>query len=217
MRIFLDSADLGQIERAVGTGLISGVTTNPSLLSHHREGAKDLLQAICAIVPGPVSLQVFATETESMIAQGRLLAAMATNVVVKLPLTLHGLKACSQLRGEGIAVNVTLCFSLSQAILAARAGASYISPFLGRFEDMGGCPETLLSEMRDAYDWAEFSTEILAASIRTPKHFEQAALCGADVATIPFSVFESLFLHPLTTQGMKTFGEDAEKMGSFFE
>ncbi|EFX83545.1 hypothetical protein DAPPUDRAFT_315320 [Daphnia pulex] len=141
---------------------------------------------------------------------------MESNVVVKLPLTSHGLKACAHLRGEGIAVNVTLCFSLAQAILAARAGETYISPLVGRLQDMGGCPETLLSEMRQAYDEGDFATEILAASIRNPKHFEQAALCGADVATVPFGVFESLYLHPLTTQGVKIFGEDAQKLGAFF-
>ena len=211
MRIFLDSANLLDIRAVVETGLLEGLTTNPTLLAQEKSFHSGLLKDLCELVPGPVSLQVSGHTASEMIEQGKRLYGLAPNVVVKVPLTPDGLKVCRALRMQNIPVNVTLCFSLSQALLASRAGATYVSPFLGRLEDGGQDPEELLLRMRELYDQHDSSTLILAASIRNTDHAEMAALAGAHVATMPASVFWSLYDHPLTTQGLAKFAEDSHK------
>lgn len=215
MLIFLDSANLLQITQAVESGLITGVTTNPSLLAQQPEPEATIRQ-ICALVPGPVSLQVLARETSEIVAQGRQLAAIAPNAVVKIPLTPVGLRACSQLRAENIPVNITLCFSIAHALLAARAGATYVSPFIGRLEDAGESGEQFLSELAALFELHGLKTQILAASIRNRSQFETAALCGAHIATVPFGVFQTLYEHPLLTQGLKRFSDDGEPLQVLF-
>jgi len=211
MRIFLDSADPQEVAHGVSTGLVTGVTTNPSLLVQQPD-PKGAIQAICALTPGPVSLQVSGDEADHMVSQGRILAALAPTVVVKVPLTPPGLKACRILTDEGIPVNVTLCFSVSQALLAARAGATYVSPFVGRLEDTGGDGASLLEEIADVFTRHDLPTQILAASIRHRQHFEMAALCGAHVATVPFRVFQDLWAHPLLTAGLNVFSKDTASL-----
>lgn len=214
MKIFLDTADLDEIAWAAEAGLIDGITTNPSLISKVAgEGSPaDLLKEICRTVDGPVSAEVVAVDRDGMLAQGRKLAALADNIVVKVPLTDDGLRACRQLRSEGIGVNVTLCFSASQALLAAKADASFISPFIGRVDDISGDGMDLLRQIRIIYDNYGYETEILAASIRHPLHFVQAAEIGADVATIPPQVLRQLMLHPLTDRGLDAFLSDWSRL-----
>jgi transaldolase len=214
MKIFLDTADLGEIEWAAEAGLIDGITTNPSLIAKVAgEGSPtDLLQEICRKVDGPVSAEVVAVDRDGMLEQGRKLAALADNIVVKVPLTDDGLRACRRLRSEGIGVNVTLCFSASQALLAAKADASFISPFIGRIDDISGDGMDLIRQIRIIYDNYGYETEILAASIRHPLHFVQAAEIGADVATIPPKVLRQLMLHPLTDRGLDAFLSDWAKL-----
>ncbi len=214
MKIFLDTADLDEIAWAAEAGLIDGITTNPSLISKVAgEGSPaDLLKEICRTMDGPVSAEVVAVDRDGMLAQGRKLAALADNIVVKVPLTDDGLRACRQLRSEGIGVNVTLCFSAAQALLAAKADASFISPFIGRVDDISGEGMDLIRQIRIIYDNYGYETEILAASIRHPLHFVQAAEIGADVATIPPKVLKQLMLHPLTDRGLDAFLSDWSRL-----
>ncbi len=212
MDFFLDSVKQGDIEKALETGLISGLTTNPSLLASEPGFSNETLKELCAIVPGPVSLQISSRTVDEMVTQGKELASLAPNVVVKIPLTPEGLRACTQLCGENIDVNVTLCFSAAQALLAAKAGATYISPFLGRLEETGASPVKLLEDIRGIYDFHGIETQILAASIRHPEHLVMAALAGADVATLPSDVFWQLYVHPLTTRGLEKFRADEAKI-----
>jgi len=214
MKFFLDTANLNEIREAAALGLIDGVTTNPSLVA--KEGGVDFKQhvaAICGIVPGDVSAEVTSLDTEGMLREGREYAAIAKNVVVKCPLTNDGLKATRQLTSEGIKVNVTLCFSAAQAILAAKAGAAYISPFVGRLDDIGQNGLHLLAEIVEIYNNYDWKTEVLAASIRSPIHVIEAARIGADVATMPFKVIEQLIKHPLTDKGLDQFAADSRKAG----
>lgn len=215
MRIFLDTADLTEIRRAAEAGLIDGITTNPSLLSQVAgdRDPEDIFLEICEAVDGPISAEVVALDTEGMVDEGRRLARLHDNIVVKVPLTEAGLGACRQLRSQGIAVNVTLCFSAVQAMLAAKAGASYISPFVGRLDDVGHDGMELVGEIRQVYDTYGFETEILAASLRHPRHVLDAMLVGADVATLPPKVLHQLMRHPLTDTGLDSFLEDWKKLG----
>jgi transaldolase len=214
MKFFVDTADVAEIADLAATGLLDGVTTNPSLVAKAGRDFKTIIREICAIVPGPVSAEVAALDYEGMIAEGRTLAKIAKNVTVKLPLTWEGLKACKTLTGEGTMVNVTLCFSANQALLAAKAGATFISPFVGRLDDQGLDGMELIAEIRTIYDnYAGLSTEILAASIRTVNHVKQAALIGADVSTVPPAILKALVKHPLTDKGIEQFMADWKKTG----
>jgi transaldolase len=214
MQFFVDTADVAEIERLAETGMLDGVTTNPSLIMKADRPMLDVIADIARIVDGPVSAEVTATEKEQMIAEGRKLAAIAGNIAVKLPLTWDGLKACRVLTSEGFMVNVTLCFSASQALLAAKAGATFISPFIGRLDDIGLDGMKLIEDIRTIYDnYDDLSTEILAASIRTTNHVQQAAMAGADVATLPPAVLSKLLDHPLTDKGLAQFLADWEKTG----
>lgn len=214
MKFFLDTANLGEIREAAALGLADGVTTNPSLIA--KEGNVDFKQhiaAICEIVQGPVSAEVTSQETEGMLREGREYSRIAPNVVIKCPLTREGLRATRQLSSEGIKVNVTLCFSAPQAILAAKAGASFISPFLGRLDDIGEDGLSLLRDIVTIYRNYEWPTEVLAASIRHPIHVIEAARIGADIATMPWKVIDQLFNHPLTEKGQAQFLADWHKSG----
>ncbi len=214
MKFFCDTADIAEITELATTGLLDGITTNPSLVAKAGRDFKTIIKEICAIVPGPVSAEVAALDYEGMIAEGRSLAKIAKNVTVKVPLTWDGLKACKTLTGEGTMVNVTLCFSATQALLAAKAGATFVSPFIGRLDDQGVEGMDLISEIRTIYEnYASLTTEILAASIRTVNHVKQAALIGADVATIPPAILKALVKHPLTDKGLEQFLADWRKTG----
>lgn len=214
MKFFIDTANLDEIKEANELGLIDGVTTNPSLVA--KEGKVDFkehIAKICKLVAGDVSAEVTALDTKGMLKQGRELAKIAPNVVVKCPLTLDGLKATRTFREEGIKVNVTLCFSAAQALLAAKAGASYISPFIGRLDDIAQDGMQLIRDIVQIYDNYAFETEVLAASIRHPMHIVDCALAGADVSTIPFKVIQQLVNHPLTDKGLDSFLSDWKKSG----
>ena len=214
MKFFIDTANLAEIKEAAELGMIDGVTTNPSLVA--KEGDVDFkehIAAICAIVDGDVSAEVTALDTEGMLREGRELAKIAPNVVIKCPWTLEGLKATRIFRAEGTKVNVTLCFSAAQALLAAKAGASYISPFIGRLDDVGQEGMQVVRDIVQIYDNYGFATEVLAASIRSPMHIVDCALAGADVATIPFKVIQQLVKHPLTDKGLDGFMSDWKKSG----
>ncbi|MEZ5938356.1 MAG: fructose-6-phosphate aldolase [Hyphomonadaceae bacterium] len=213
MQFFIDSADVQELREAGATGLIDGVTTNPSLIAKSGRKMADAIAEICGVIPGPVSAEAVATDVEGMLREGRYLAAIAPNVVVKLPLTREGLMACRALTDEGIRVNVTLCFSAVQALLAAKAGAYFISPFIGRLDDAGVDGMELIREIRHIYDVHDFSTQVLAASIRTPAHVRDAALAGADCATIPTKIFFSLYKHVLTDTGLEAFLKDWRSTG----
>ncbi|RAK57461.1 fructose-6-phosphate aldolase [Phenylobacterium deserti] len=213
MHLFLDTTDVAVLKTLAATGLVDGVTTNPTLIAKSGRPMLEVIAEICEIVEGPVSAEVAATEAEAMLAEGRKLAEIATNVVVKVPLTRDGLIATGQFTREGIQTNVTLCFSAAQALLAAKAGATFISPFIGRLDDYGAEGMDLITEIRAIYDNYSFDTEILAASVRTPAHVTQAAIAGADCATIPPAVFEALFKHPLTEKGLEQFMSDWAKTG----
>jgi transaldolase len=213
MKFFLDTAEVAEIRELLPTGLVDGVTTNPSLVMKSGRNFRDVIAEICAMVDGPVSAEVTALEAPQMIAEGKSLARIAANVAVKLPLTIEGLKACRALRGEGVMTNVTLCFSANQALLAAKADASFVSPFIGRLDDVGQDGSELLREIRQIYDIYGFRTEILAASIRSPMHVKCAALAGADVATLPAAVVKALASHPLTDKGLAAFLSDWSKTG----
>ncbi len=215
MKIFLDTADLGEIRRAATAGLIDGITTNPSLLSKaagEKGDPREILAEIARTVPGPISAEVIATEAQEMLRQGRELAKIAENIVIKVPLTEDGLVACRKFRAEGIKVNVTLCFSPTQALLAAKAGASFISPFVGRLDDVGTDGMELIEQIVQIYHNYDFETEVLVASVRHPMHVVQAALLGADVATIPAKVLWQLLQHPLTDKGIAAFLADWAKL-----
>ncbi len=215
MKFFIDTADVDEIRDFSATGLLDGVTTNPSLVAKTGRNLFDILAEICQLVPGPVSAEVTATETDDMLVEGRKLAGLAPNITVKVPLTWDGLKACRALSQGGISVNVTLCFSAAQAILAAKAGAGYVSPFVGRLDDIGEDGMKLIADIREIYDnyGDSFRTEILVASIRHPLHVVKAARLGADVATIPPKVLRQLVAHTLTDKGLATFLADWRKTG----
>lgn len=213
MKFFVDTAEVSEIKALIPTGLVDGVTTNPSLVAKSGRDFREMIAEVCALVPGPVSAEVTALETEAMVAEGRSLAKIAKNVVVKLPLTLKGIAACKALTDEGTRTNVTLCFSVNQALIAAKAGATYISPFIGRLDDIGQDGMELIREIRAVYDNYGFTTEILAASIRSPQHMREAALAGADVATAPPGVIKALANHPLTDKGLEAFLADWAKTG----
>lgn len=213
MKFFIDTADINAIRELYATGLCDGVTTNPSLIKKSGRDFKEVIAEICEIVDGPVSAEVIATETEVMLAEGRALAKIADNVVIKLPLTMDGLKACKVFSEEGVETNVTLCFSANQALLAAKVGATYISPFIGRLDDIHVDGLELIQEIRQVYDNYGFETEILAASIRSPLHVKECALAGADVMTAPPAVIAGLSNHPLTDKGLAAFLADAKAAG----
>jgi transaldolase len=214
MKFFIDTADLAEIRDLAATGLVDGVTTNPSLVAKTGRNFLDVVREICAVVPGPVSAEVTATDTETMLAEGRKLSKIAKNVTVKVPLTPNGLKACKALSSEGTMVNVTLCFSAAQAILAAKAGASFVSPFVGRLDDVGATGMDLIGEIVGIYrQYPTFKTEVLVASVRNPLHVVEAAKLGAQVATIPPAVLRQMFAHPLTDKGLQAFLADWAKTG----
>jgi len=213
MQLFLDTTDTAVLKDLAATGLVDGVTTNPSLIAKSGRNMLEVIAEICGLVDGPVSAEVAAMDTAGMLDEGRKLAGVAPNVVVKVPLTRDGLIATREFAAEGILTNVTLCFSPAQALLAAKSGATYISPFIGRLDDHGATGMDLITQIRAIYDNYDYDTEILAASIRTPAHVTEAALSGADCATIPPAVFEALFKHPLTEQGLQQFMADWAKTG----
>jgi transaldolase len=214
MKIFIDTADLSEIRRATEAGLIDGLTTNPSLMAKSAAGSdpRDHFRAICELVNGPVSAEVVAVDAPTMIEEGRRLARIHDNIVVKVPVTETGLRACRALRAEGIRVNVTLCFQPSQALLAAKAGATYISPFVGRLDDIADEGMGLIEQIVTIYGNFDFDTQVLVASVRSPAHVVRAAMLGADVATLPFKVIGQLVKHPLTDLGLEKFLADAKKI-----
>ncbi len=212
MKIFIDSADLGEIREAAAMGAIDGVTTNPSLLAKVKRPLKETIAAICDVVDGPVSAEVLATTTDGILREGRELAQLHPNVVVKVPLIVDGLKAVRQLSAENIKTNVTLCFSATQALLAAKAGATYISPFVGRLDDVSEPGMDLIEKLVTIYGNYDFQTEVLVASVRHPMHVVEAALLGAHVCTIPLKVIQQLAQHPLTDIGLEKFLADAKNI-----
>jgi transaldolase len=211
MKLFLDTADPKEIDELATTGLVDGVTTNPSLAAKAGLDIFESLKNICAAVPGPISAEVLATDAKGMIAEGERYAKIAKNITVKIPMTWEGMKAVRALRDQGLMVNVTLCFSPEQAMMAAKAGASFISPFIGRVDDIGEDGMQLVRDIRQIYDNYGFKTEILAASIRSVSHVREAALAGSDVATLPPNIFRALLNHPLTDKGLAAFLADAKK------
>ena len=214
MKFFIDSADINEIRDLAATGLVDGVTTNPSLIAKSGRKFLDVVAEICSVVPGPISAEVTATDHPTMLAEGRALAKIAQNVTVKVPLTVDGLKTCKALSKDGIMVNVTLCFSPAQAILAAKAGAAFISPFVGRLDDVGADGMALIRDICEIYrQYPYFRTEVLVASIRNPMHIVASAKLGAHVATMPGSVMRQLFAHPLTDKGLAAFLADWQKTG----
>ncbi|NQV81953.1 MAG: fructose-6-phosphate aldolase [Alphaproteobacteria bacterium] len=214
MQFFVDTADIDDIRDLAATGLLDGVTTNPSLVAKSGRDFFDVLKDICAVVDGPVSAEVTATDHETMIVQGRKLAAIADNITVKVPLTWEGLKACRALRTDGTMVNVTLCFSATQALLAAKAGATFVSPFVGRLDDIGQDGMQLIQDIRTIYDnYTVLDTKVLVASIRHPTHVLQSALIGADVCTVPPDILRKLAQHPLTDKGLAAFLADWQSTG----
>ena len=212
MKIFIDTGDIGEIKEAVAMGAIDGVTTNPSLLAKAGKPIKKAIAEICEVVDGPISAEVLATTTKEILDEGRDLAKIHPNVVVKVPLIVDGLKAVRQLKSEGIRSNVTLCFSATQALLAAKAGAGFISPFVGRLDDISEDGMDLIQQIVTIYKNYKFDTEVLVASVRHPIHVVQAAMMGAHVATIPFKVITQLAKHPLTDAGLKKFLEDGKSI-----
>ncbi|MBA4172439.1 MAG: fructose-6-phosphate aldolase [Hyphomicrobium sp.] len=214
MKFFVDTAELSDIKELASFGLLDGVTTNPSLIAKSGRDFKTTIAEICAVVPGPVSAEVAATDYQTMMREAEVLRKIAKNVTIKVPLTLDGLKACKALSGDGTMVNVTLCFSANQALLAAKAGATFVSPFIGRLDDIGLDGMELIREIRTIYDnYPDFDTDILAASIRTVNHVKDAALIGADVVTVPPAILKALVKHPLTDSGLATFVADWKKTG----
>ncbi|MBA2918503.1 fructose-6-phosphate aldolase [Sphingomonas sp. MAH-20] len=213
MKFFVDTADTNDIRELAVTGLLDGVTTNPSLIHKAGRDFLDVVKEICAIVPGPVSAEVVALDHETMMKEAEILRRIADNVAVKVPLTLDGLKTCRKLTADGTMVNVTLCFSANQALLAAKAGATFVSPFVGRHDDVGFDGMQLISDIRLIYDNYDFATEILVASIRHPVHVLESAKLGADVATMPPAVIRQLVKHPLTDKGIEGFLADWAKTG----
>jgi transaldolase len=214
MKFFIDTANIDEIKDAARLGILDGVTTNPSLVAKEGRKFEDVIAQICTIVDGPISAEVTALDFDGMMAQAHPLAKIHKNVTIKVPLTKEGLRACKALRGEGIHVNVTLCFSPSQALLAAKCGATFISPFIGRLDDVSQDGVDLIRQIRAIYDNYGFTTQILAASIRHPMHVVDCALAGADVGTMPYKVMTQLYEHPLTDIGLKKFLEDWDKLKS---
>jgi transaldolase len=212
MQFFIDSADVGEIKKALALGLCDGVTTNPSLVAKTGRAFKDVLQEIVALAPGPISAEVTATDAEGMLREARELAKFGDQVVIKIPLIVEGLRAVKALSAEGVKTNVTLCFSAVQALLAAKAGATYVSPFVGRLDDISQDGMQLIADILEIYRNYDFQTKVLVASVRHPVHVLEAARLGADVATIPFGVIEQLAKHPLTDSGLKKFLADWEKV-----
>ena len=214
MKFFVDTADTAEIRSLAASGLLDGVTTNPSLMAKTGKKFQDVLADICAHVPGPVSAEVAATEYDGMMAEARVLRAIAKNITVKVPLTPDGLRACRHLTGDGAMVNVTLCFSAAQAILAAKAGATFVSPFIGRLDDVGEHGMGLIADIVTIYrNYETFKTEVLVASVRNPTHVVEAAKIGAHVATVPPAILRQLFNHPLTEKGLAAFLADWAKTG----
>ena len=213
MKFFIDTADINEIKELAATGMVDGVTTNPSLAAKSGKKFLDLVREICAIVPGPVSAEVTALDYATMMKEAAVLRKIATNVTIKVPLTPDGLKACKSLSSDGVMVNVTLCFSPAQALLAAKAGASFISPFVGRLDDIGSDGMALIDDICTIYRNYDFKTEVLVASIRHPMHIVEAAKIGAHVSTMPPSTLRQLFNHPLTDKGLKAFMDDWAKTG----
>ncbi len=212
MKIFIDSGDIAEIKEAAAMGAIDGVTTNPSLLAKTGKPMRQVITEICQIVDGPISAEVLATDCDGIVSEGRQLAQLHPNVVVKVPLIVEGLKAVRVLASEGVKTNVTLCFSASQALLAAKAGATYISPFVGRLDDLSEDGMQLIEQICAIYSHYDFDTQVLVASVRHPIHVVQSALLGAHVATIPFKVIQQLAQHPMTEAGLKKFLEDSKKI-----
>ena len=214
MKFFVDTADVDAILDLADTGLVDGVTTNPSLIAKSGRAFVEVLEEICEIISGPVSAEVAATEYEYMVREGRKLAKIHKNIAVKVPLTRDGLKACKELSGDGTRVNVTLCFSANQALLAAKAGAAFISPFVGRLDDIGTFGMQLIEDIVEIYaNYPVLKTEVLVASVRTPMHVLEAAKIGADVVTLPPDVLHAMFIHPLTDIGLAAFLADWQKTG----
>ena len=213
MKFFVDTADLKQIEGLLPSGFVDGVTTNPSLIAKQGGNMRETIEKICGIVSGPVSAEVTATDFDSMLKEGEYLASIAKNVAVKVPLTVNGLKTCKKLREKNIMVNVTLCFSAAQALLAAKAGATFISPFVGRLDDIGENGMDLIKDIVTMYNNYNLKTEVLVASIRTKQHLIDSAIIGAHVATLPPKVIHELYDHPLTDKGLKAFLDDWAKTG----
>jgi len=214
MKFFIDTADVSEIQELAKTGMIDGVTTNPSLIAKTGQNFTEIIREICSIIDGPVSAEVTATDAPTMIKEGHKLAKISKNVVIKVPLTINGLKTCKVLSDEGTMVNVTLCFSAAQAILAAKVGASYISPFVGRLDDIGLDGMDLISDIYNIYNnYPSFTTQILVASVRSPKHVVDAASIGADVITLPPSALRQLYNHPLTDKGLESFLSDWASTG----
>jgi transaldolase len=214
MKFFIDTADIAEIKALAATGLLDGVTTNPSLIAKSGRRILEVIAEICAVVPGPVSAEVAATEYDQMMREAEVLRHIASNVAIKVPLTPDGLRACKTLSGQGTMVNVTLCFSAAQALLAAKAGATFISPFVGRLDDIGQDGMELIAEIVQIYDnYPALTTEVLVASVRHPIHVIQAAKLGAHVATLPPAVLRALYHHPLTDKGLAAFMADWAKTG----
>jgi len=211
MKFFIDTANIEEIKKAVDMGMVDGVTTNPSLIAREKKPFVEIIKEICKVVDGPISAEVIALDAEGMVREGRELAAIHANIVIKIPMTTEGLKAVKQLADEKIKTNVTLVFSASQALMAAKAGASYASPFVGRLDDISQNGMDLVSDIMNIYDNYGYATEVIVASIRNPNHVVDAALLGAHIATIPFKVIAQLARHPLTDLGMEQFLADWEK------
>ncbi len=212
MKIFIDTANIKEIKEAVAQGIIDGVTTNPTLIAKENRQVTDLLKEICSLVDGPVSAEVIGLKEEVMVNEAIELSKIAKNIVIKIPLVKDGLKAVKILRGKGIKTNVTLCFSPSQALLAAKAGADYISPFIGRLDDISQVGMDLIRDIKQIYSNYNFKTEIIVASVRNPLHVVDAAKIGADITTVPFAIIEQLIKHPLTDIGIQRFLEDYKKI-----
>ncbi len=212
MQLFIDSADVSEIRRAAQTSMCDGVTTNPTLAAKAGKNYNAVLKEICSIVKGPVSAETVSLNAEGMVKEGIAFSKIAKNIVVKVPMTVEGMKACQRLTKKGIKVNVTLCFSANQSLLAAKSGAYFVSPFVGRLDDIGKIGMDVVREIKQVYDNYKFKTKILVASVRNPIHVLEAAKIGADIATVPYSVFEQLFKHSLTDVGIKKFLEDWEKV-----
>lgn len=213
MKFFIDTADVAEIADLASTGLVDGVTTNPSLIAKSGRGMLETISEILDLVDGPVSAEVTATDLETMLAEGRRLASLGSNVAVKVPLTVDGLKACRALSEEGVAVNVTLCFSAGQALLAAKAGAAFVSPFVGRLDDIGANGMETVADIVRIYGNYGFATEVLVASVRGPAHVIEAARLGADIATVPPATIRAMYAHPLTDKGLRAFLDDWARTG----
>lgn len=211
MKFFIDTANLDEIKKGVAMGMVDGVTTNPSLIARENKPFEEILKEICQVVDGPISAEVVSLEADGMVKEAKVLAALSENIVIKIPMIVEGLKAVKQLTAMGIHTNVTLVFSTAQALLAAKAGATYVSPFVGRLDDIGQHGMELISEIMTVYRNYEYASEVIVASIRNPLHVIDAAMIGADIATIPLKIIEQLAKHPLTTLGVEQFLADWEK------